>query len=40
LAISTGFSDSVNLGEIGHIQQSSEVVAHLRIDGDTIGDHA
>jgi protein-glutamine gamma-glutamyltransferase len=37
-AISTGFSDSVNLGEIGHIQQSSEVVAHLRIDGDTIGD--
>jgi protein-glutamine gamma-glutamyltransferase len=38
-AISTGFSDSVNLGEIGHIQQSSEVVAHLRIDGDTIGDH-
>lgn len=39
-AISTGFSDSVNLGEIGHIQQSSEVVAHLRIDGDTIGDHS
>jgi len=38
-AISTGFSDSVNLGEIGHIQQSSEVVAHLRIDGDVIGDH-
>jgi len=37
-AISTGFSDSVNLGEIGHIQQSSEVVAHLRIDGDTTGD--
>jgi len=34
-AISTGFSDSVNLGEIGHIQQSSEVVAHLRIEGDT-----
>ena len=39
-ALSTGFSDSVNLGEIGHIQQSSEVVAHLRIDGDTIGDRS
>jgi hypothetical protein len=39
-AISTGFSDSVNLGEIGHIQQSSEVVAHLRIEGDTIGDRS
>jgi hypothetical protein len=38
-AISSGFSDSVNLGEIGHIQQSSEVVAHIRIDGDTTGDH-
>jgi transglutaminase-like putative cysteine protease len=38
-ALSTGFSDSVNLGEIGHIQQSSEVVAHLRIDGDTDGNH-
>ena len=37
-AISTGFSDSVNLGEIGHIQQSSEVVAHIHIDGDTTGD--
>ncbi len=36
-AISTGFSDSVNLGEIGHIQQSSEVVAHLRIEGDSEG---
>ncbi len=37
-AISTGFSDSVNLGEIGHIQQSSEVIAHIHIDGDTTGD--
>jgi hypothetical protein len=37
-AISTGFSDSVNLGEIGHIQQSSEVVAHIHINGDTTGD--
>jgi hypothetical protein len=36
--ISTGFSDSVNLGEIGHIQQSSQVVAHIHIDGDTTGD--
>jgi protein-glutamine gamma-glutamyltransferase len=38
-SISTGFSDTVNLGEIGRIQQSSEVVAHIRIDGDTTGDH-
>ena len=30
--ISTGFSDTVSLGEIGRIQQSSEVVAHLRIE--------
>ena len=37
--ISTGFSDSVNLGEIGHIQQSSEIVAHIRIDGDSAGLH-
>ncbi len=37
-AISTGFSDSVNLGEIGHIQQSSEVIAHIHINGDTTGD--
>ncbi len=37
-AISTGFSDSVNLGEIGHIQQSSELIAHIRIVGDTTGD--
>ena len=36
--ISTGFSESVNLGEIGRIQQSSEVVAHIHIDGDTTGD--
>ena len=37
-AISTGFSDSVNLGEIGRIQQSSEIVAHIRINGDTTGE--
>jgi transglutaminase-like putative cysteine protease len=36
--ISTGFSESVNLGEIGRIQQSSEVVAHIHINGDTTGD--
>lgn len=36
-AISTGFSESVNLGEIGRIQQSSEVVAHIHIEGDTTG---
>ncbi len=36
-AISTGFSDSVNLGEIGRIQQSSEVIAHIHINGDTTG---
>lgn len=38
-AISTGFSDTVNLGEIGRIQQSSEVVAHVRIDDDANGSH-
>jgi transglutaminase-like putative cysteine protease len=38
-AISTGFSDSVNLGEIGRIQQSSSVVAHVHIDGDQSGEH-
>jgi transglutaminase-like putative cysteine protease len=38
-AISTGFSDSVNLGEIGRIQQSSSVVAHVHIDGDNTGQH-
>ncbi len=38
-AISTGFSDSVDLGEIGRIQQSSEVVAHIQIDGDSTGAH-
>ncbi|HWR35471.1 MAG TPA: DUF3488 and transglutaminase-like domain-containing protein [Clostridia bacterium] len=28
----SGFSDTVQLGEIGHIQQSSQVVAHVRIE--------
>lgn len=36
---STGFSDRVELGGIGRIQQSSEVVMHIQIDGDTVGDH-
>ncbi|HEX8925813.1 MAG TPA: DUF3488 and transglutaminase-like domain-containing protein [Terriglobales bacterium] len=35
--LTTGFGDTVNLGEIGRIQQSSEVVAHVKIDGDTTG---
>src|SRR4051794_11526594 len=30
--ITTGFSDSVSLGEIGRIQQSSDVVMHVRIE--------
>ncbi len=36
-AISTGFSDSVSLGAIGQIQQSSEVIAHIHIKGDSTG---
>ena len=35
--ISTGFSDRVQLGQIGQIQQSSSVVMHVQIDGDTRG---
>lgn len=35
--ISTGFSDRVELGRIGEIQQSKTVVMHLQIDGDTFG---
>ncbi len=34
---SSGFSDRVQLGEIGQIQQSNAVVMHIQIDGDTIG---
>jgi transglutaminase-like putative cysteine protease len=37
--LSTGFSDSVQLGQIGQIQQSNTVVMHIEIDGDKIGDH-
>jgi transglutaminase-like putative cysteine protease len=35
--IATGFSDHVQLGQIGIIQQSSLVVMHVQIDGDTHG---
>lgn len=34
---SAGFSDHVQLGQIGQIQQSNSVVMHVKIDGDTIG---
>jgi transglutaminase-like putative cysteine protease len=33
----SGFSDNVNLGEIGRIQQSSQLVAHVKIDNDDNG---
>lgn len=35
--LSTGFSDHVELGRIGQIQQSRSVVMHVRIQGDTRG---
>jgi protein-glutamine gamma-glutamyltransferase len=35
--MATGFSDRVQLGRIGQIQQSSAVVMHIQIDGDTRG---
>lgn len=35
--LSSGFSDHVQLGQIGEIQQSNAVVMHVQIDGDTIG---
>ena len=35
--ISTGFSDRVQLGQIGEIQQSSSLVMHIQIDGDPHG---
>jgi len=37
--LATGFSDHVQLGQIGQIQQSSTVVMHIEIDGDTRGSH-
>jgi protein-glutamine gamma-glutamyltransferase len=35
--ITTGFSDRVELGRIGQIQQSKTVVMHVAIDGDSFG---
>jgi len=35
--LTTGFSDHVELGSIGRIQQSSSVVMHIRVDGDKSG---
>jgi hypothetical protein len=35
--IATGFSDRVQLGRIGEIQQSSSLVMHIQIDGDIHG---
>jgi transglutaminase-like putative cysteine protease len=35
--LSTGFSDRVQLGRIGQIQQSSAVVMHIQIDNDLLG---
>jgi transglutaminase-like putative cysteine protease len=37
---STGFSDRVQLGRIGEIQQSNAVVMHIQIDGDKEGKYA
>src|SRR5258708_38414778 len=34
--LSSGFSDRVQLGQIGQIQQSTAVVMHIQIDGDTV----
>jgi protein-glutamine gamma-glutamyltransferase len=36
---SSGFSDHVQLGQIGQIQQSNAVVMHVQIEGDTVGSH-
>jgi protein-glutamine gamma-glutamyltransferase len=38
--LSTGFSDRVQLGQIGQIQQSNAVVMHIQINGDKHGEHA
>jgi transglutaminase-like putative cysteine protease len=37
---STGFSDRVQLGRIGQIQQSNAVVMHIQIEGDRRGQYA
>lgn len=34
---SSGFSDHVQLGQIGQIQQSNAVVMHVQIEGDSLG---
>jgi protein-glutamine gamma-glutamyltransferase len=35
--LSSGFSDHVQLGQIGQIQLSNAVVMHIQIDGDSVG---
>lgn len=35
--LAVGFSDRVQLGQIGQIQQSNSVVMHVQVDGDTRG---
>src|SRR5215469_4052350 len=35
--LSSGFSDHVQLGQIGQIQQSNAVVMHVQIEGDDLG---
>src|SRR5690349_22041789 len=37
--LATGFSEKVQLGRIGQIQQSTSVVMHIQIEGDTSGAH-
>lgn len=37
-ALSTGFSDNINLGAIGQVQQSSRVMMHVRIENDDDGE--
>jgi transglutaminase-like putative cysteine protease len=37
--ISSGFSDRVQLGQIGRIQQSNSVAMHIQIDGDKAGQY-
>jgi transglutaminase-like putative cysteine protease len=37
--LATGFSDHVQLGRIGQIQQSSSLVMHIVVDGDSRGTH-
>ncbi len=38
--LSTGFSDRVQLGRIGQIQQSNAIVMHIQISGDKRGQYA